>query len=154
MKLIKLPTRGQAWKNNSAKYHSNPALILKCLDDYDRFDKFMDLDLKLGMFIPCKDGVPLKKPEKYHFYLKSITNGETVEWINQCKEYNKAESEVIFEGFEMEIMPINAIITNNGFTVGSILHKGEPFNPLYKSISDLAGKVDLNKNGQTKSGLI
>lgn len=59
-----------------------------------REDVIVDL-LKLppNLSMKCNDKwEPLKEPEKYHFFLKGITNGETVEWIRKCQEYKDARS--------------------------------------------------------------
>jgi len=77
----------------SEKIHD--AFKLNLIDDYR---EFLQTPLELGMFIPCKDGQPLKEPEYWNNYIEY--SGKEVEGIKpEIKEYEKAKERVVFKGF-------------------------------------------------------
>jgi len=60
------------------------------------YDVFLDQPLELGMFIPCKDGKPLEKPESLKGYYESSKEGMTQE-KQAREEYQEAKDKVLFE---------------------------------------------------------
>lgn len=71
-------------------------------DEYQALCNYIDLldkTLELGMFVPCVDGVPLKKPIDDPY--SQGTLAEYQAFKNECKQYKQAENSVLFKGFEI-----------------------------------------------------
>lgn len=137
-----LPTRHEAWMIYDAPNTTYEQIYF----NYKRFTHFLLQKLSLWMFIPCNEkGEPLEKPERYNeFHIDRVTSGkEFNKWYQECKQYQKAESRVLFKGFKL--FNKNTLIDNNGnniyiFKDNSMLLNE---NNSIKSIQDLLNKVDL-----------
>lgn len=82
---------------------------------------FMTQPLTLGMFIPCdENGVILKKPHFMDFYLGNEYEPHEEEY-KICKNYEKAKERVLFEGFLIRDVDIEA----NGVVDKTIRYVGE-----------------------------
>ena len=69
------------------------------------YSNFLKTPLNLGMFIPCDENFNmLKKPNHYRrFVSKDYLNENpkmSEKWLEQCQEYRKAESKILFKNFD------------------------------------------------------
>lgn len=65
----------------------------------------MDLTLELGKFVACVDGVPLDWPKHYFEWATRTLGTELTEHElhlaePECREYQEAESKILFNSFE------------------------------------------------------
>lgn len=75
-----------------------------CLINIKSYTDFLKQSLEIWMFIPCKlvddIWVALNKPKDYNKFLQ-LTHGNFSLWYNSCFEYQEAEVNLIFKGFEI-----------------------------------------------------
>lgn len=114
----------------------NPNTIIalgRFLDNVTNYAKFLSMPLELKMFVPCDDeGNVLEKElfspiwEDYH----NKKGGNHELYLHNLKiynEYQKALSEVIFEGFELK----TRTAFNNGYEF--VVDKNEIFYPYWRN---------------------
>jgi len=64
------------------------------------YAQLLQTPLELGQFIPCKDGEPMEKPEKWRSYTPNTLN-LSADAYRECVDYQKALDSVLFEGWEI-----------------------------------------------------
>ena len=75
------------------------------------YTKLLQTPLELGMFIPCKDGEPMEKPNPY--MMPEDKRCEVEIW-EDCREWDKALDKVLFEGCELQEVYKGAYNLYNG----------------------------------------
>lgn len=97
-------------------------------------------ELTLGMFVPCKDSEPLKKPQYYDIYDiwdKEDNTLSSNKIIQALIDYQVAEKLVIFEGFGIELEDNGSYIINNGVTELAFIKLIDGFAVRYSSNAHL-----------------
>jgi len=73
------------------------------------YANFLKQPLELWMFIPCKDGKPLEEPDGFGMYDDNTPyeGCDLDDWVEDCKEYQEAKDQVLFEGFQYVTQGMN-----------------------------------------------
>lgn len=75
------------------------------------YAKFLQRPLTLPDLVPCVNGVPVEEPHCFNNYeeqYNSVDRDSTCEaWYNDCKAFEKAKANCLFEGFEYDF---NALV--------------------------------------------
>jgi len=68
------------------------------------YANFLSQPLTLSMFLPCVDNVPLEEPIKYKNWCNYNYSGTDIGFKDEaeCRAYDKAKENVLFEGFELK----------------------------------------------------
>lgn len=111
-------------------------------DIFIKYATFLQLELKLGMYIPCNYGnIPLEKP----IFLDTMESVENRSFDSQMSYYEQACKNVIFDGFE-----INRTTDGYIYISGHNLHMKYSINAQmfieYSIVEDLCGMVYLTDN--------
>ncbi|AGO47644.1 hypothetical protein Phi17218_111 [Cellulophaga phage phi17:2_18] len=69
----------------------------------ESYAKFLSQEIKLGMFVPCKDGAPLSESINPKSIEPQPNFGQEDydELVRVYNEYQEAKEKVLFEGFEL-----------------------------------------------------
>jgi hypothetical protein len=68
--------------------------------------KFLLTPLELKMFVPCDaENNILQVPERWNDWNFGILENFSDELISKCKQYEEAQSRVLFEGFSLTMLP-------------------------------------------------
>lgn len=141
------------------EYIQELSLNISCISKYTsktlRYANFLSQPLKLEMFVPCKDGVPLEEPEaemccSASLYVSACgCFGKPINeewWV-----YQEAKEKVIFEGFIIcDDSEYSYWITEHSTSTDLIFYKLKDrvdcFNDEIKTIKDLIPyKLKLTK---------
>jgi hypothetical protein len=107
MKLIKMTDYISQKRDIMDREMSNQDR-LTILESILHYSNFLKTPLNLGMFIPCDEKFNiLKKPNHYRRYVSNdyLTESPKMseKWVEKCKEYKKAESNILFKDFHFVI---------------------------------------------------
>ena len=90
----------------------------------EKYANFLKQPLTLGMFVPCDaDGNVLEEPEHFFAWCQSDHYFNASESAtHQCSEFKKAQSKVLFNGFNSELYSKTCKIMffNNFFMAASV----------------------------------
>lgn len=106
------------------------------------YAKFLSQPLKISMFVPCDENqVPLDKPSQKENWTSEGFGGYSMS-IKELDEYQKAKSNVLFEGFEKapnNLNPNSWHIWNKETSTAIVHYKSQPdyFIWNYKTIEEL-----------------
>lgn len=130
----------------------------------DKYDDFLDSEIKLGDFVPTSlDGVVLEEPKEFSEYSLLPEYMKKFRIINQesCLKYQKALDRVLFENIDLINSPdskisITGIISHKGvaiFAYDSDFKKWVGMNE-FKTIEDLVKySLTLSPNASKNFGL-
>lgn len=85
------------------KHSASEWSATKRLSSIIGYAEFLNLPLKLGMFIPMHEGNLLSKPNYYESFLNNyyLDQPGLIDY-ESCHRYKKAEDNVLFKGFDVK----------------------------------------------------
>lgn len=167
MKLISMIEFVKKMNNSESKGIN--ALIVEYAKIVD-YAKFLEQPITLAMFIPCKDGNVLRKPNYYESFLNNyyLDKPNLIDY-ESCHAYKKAEDMILFEGFvnvdtrmkgRNQVRLLNANVSGSSDTIqndfaGLYFHNSFNEKSRLKTIEDLLNfhPLELTESAIEKVGI-
>jgi hypothetical protein len=135
-------------KHESTSYVDMLEIYGHCFNLIKNYAQFLSQPLTLGMFVPCVDGEPMRKP--YKMYSSGLAFSSR-KLTKDGHAYKQAKSRVLFEGFDIKHSESSILVGLKGELICSYSKRNREDS--FFSIPDVEQLLDYGSPTLTETAL-